>query len=251
MAGSAGSPYSEAREVSVKLMQGLIVELEASHDVRLGRPLGASQDKARPKLAEAWRSGLSKAILLESVKSIADIYRKGGFDQASREVGKTALADRIIAGFENVIAQTDALAQPLPEAFTTAQDREKLKAIRADLKVLTGLLSTIWLLPSASAGFQQQGWRLTAMITRRALIAGLAASGADAMISAPLTAGQADDRLLIFLRSETRRPLRAGRFRAEWRDSVRTPLPGRGHATSISPDGKTADSWPVGLAASC
>ena len=62
MAGSAGSPYSEAREVSVKLMQGLIVELEASHDVRLGRPLGASQDKARPKLAEAWRSGLSKAI---------------------------------------------------------------------------------------------------------------------------------------------------------------------------------------------
>ena len=79
--------------------------------------------------------------IAESVKSIADIYRKGGFDQASREVGKTALADRIIAGFENVIAQTDALAQPLPEAFTTAQDREKLKAIRADLKVLTGLLS--------------------------------------------------------------------------------------------------------------
>ena len=142
MAGSAGSPYSEAREVPVELMQGLIAELEASHDVRLGRPLGATQDKARPKLAEAWRSGLSKAILLESVKSIADIYRNGGLDQALREVGETALADRIITGFETIIAQTDALDQSLPEAFTTAQDRKKLKAIRADLKVLTGLLST-------------------------------------------------------------------------------------------------------------
>ena len=175
-------------------MQGLIVELEASHDVRLGRPLGASQDKARPKLAEAWRSGLSKAILLESVKSIADIYRKGGFDQASREVGKTALADRIIAGFENVIAQTDVLAQPLPEAFTTAQDR-KTEGYPGRLESADRF--THRSAARHSAGFQQQGRRLTAMITRRALIAGLAASGADAMISAPLNAGQADDRLEI------------------------------------------------------
>ena len=78
------------------------------------------------------------------------------------------------------------------------------------------------------------------MITRRALIAGLAASGADAVISAPLTAGQADDRLLI---SCARKP--DGRFvlvgfAQNGAIAFELPLPGRGHATSISPDGKTA-----------
>ena len=78
------------------------------------------------------------------------------------------------------------------------------------------------------------------MITRRALIAGLAASGADAVISAPLTAGQADDRLLISCARKPDSSFVLAGFAKNGAIAFELPLPGRGHATSISPDGKTA-----------
>ena len=52
MAGSQGSPYSEAREVPVELMQGLIAELKQA-TMCVSGDRWATQDKARPKLAEA------------------------------------------------------------------------------------------------------------------------------------------------------------------------------------------------------
>jgi len=139
-AGTANSHYSEAYEVPVELLQSLLGELEASHDVRLGRPLGSEVDKARPKLAEAWRSGMSKAILVESLKGTGDLYRSGGFDQALREFGEIALADQIAAGFQTVITQAVALDGSLYEAFIVPEQRDALQALRADLKTLTGLL---------------------------------------------------------------------------------------------------------------
>ncbi|WP_193173083.1 imelysin family protein [Nisaea nitritireducens] len=141
-AGVGESPYSEAYEVPVELLQSLLGELEASRDVRLGRPLGSQANKARPKLAEAWRSGLSKAILVESLKGTGDLYRSGGFEQALRNAGEVALADRISAGFQKAVTQADALEGSLYDAFTAPEGRKKLEAVRADLKVLTGLLGT-------------------------------------------------------------------------------------------------------------
>lgn len=142
MAGTGEGPYSEAYEAPVELLQSLLGELEASRDVRLGRPLGSELDKARPKLAEAWRSGLSKAILVESLNGTGDLYLNGGFDQALRDAGEIALADQITAGFKTVVTQADALDGSLYDAFTTPERRDELQALRADLKTLTGLLGT-------------------------------------------------------------------------------------------------------------
>jgi len=141
-AGTGDSPYAEAYEVPVELLQSLLGELEASHDVRLGRPLGSEADKARPKLAEAWRSGLSKAILVETLKGTGDLYFSGGFDQALRDAGEIVLADQIAAGFQTVITQADALDGSLYDAFTAPERRDELQALRANLKTLTGLLGT-------------------------------------------------------------------------------------------------------------
>jgi uncharacterized protein len=78
------------------------------------------------------------------------------------------------------------------------------------------------------------------MITRRTLIAGLIASGATALVSAPLTAGQADDRLLISCARKPDGSFVLVGFTEKGAVSFELPLPGRGHATTISPDGKTA-----------
>jgi len=78
------------------------------------------------------------------------------------------------------------------------------------------------------------------MISRRSFLAGLAASGTAALDSSPLTAGSGDDRLLI---SAARRS--DGSFvlvgcTESGAISFELPLPGRGHATTHSPDGRTA-----------
>ncbi|MEP3114196.1 imelysin family protein [Nisaea sp.] len=142
LAGSKGSPYSDASEVTVELLQSLLGELEASRDVRIGRPLGSTTDRAHPKQAEAWRSGLSRTLLLEALKGAEDLYLSGGFDHALRDVGKAALADKISGGFQKAIIDVSALDTSLYVAFKAPDGRIKLQAVRADLKSLTGLIAT-------------------------------------------------------------------------------------------------------------
>lgn len=78
------------------------------------------------------------------------------------------------------------------------------------------------------------------MITRRTLIAGLVGSGATALVSAPLTAGQADDRLLVSCARKADGSFVLVGVTDNGAVSFELPLPGRGHATTISPDGLTA-----------
>ncbi|MEO9904285.1 DUF1513 domain-containing protein [Nisaea sp.] len=78
------------------------------------------------------------------------------------------------------------------------------------------------------------------MITRRILLTGLIASGATALISSPLTAGQADDRLLISCARKSDGSFVLAGFTENGSVPFELPLPGRGHATSVSPNGRTA-----------
>ncbi|WP_420406329.1 DUF1513 domain-containing protein [Nisaea sp.] len=78
------------------------------------------------------------------------------------------------------------------------------------------------------------------MMTRRNFLAGITASGVTAPIASPLTAGSGSDGLLI---SAARR--KDGSFvlvgcTGSGEISFQLPLPGRGHATTLSPDAKTA-----------
>lgn len=141
-AGEIASPYAETSEVPIDLLQSLLAEIEASRDLRLGRPLGSSGDKARPKLAEAWRSGLSRDIMLRSLQGIGDLYRNGGFDAALRSTGDAALADRIEDAVQRITSQVSALGIPMYEAYSSTEGRERLEAIRAELRHLAALVGT-------------------------------------------------------------------------------------------------------------
>ncbi|UUX48598.1 DUF1513 domain-containing protein [Nisaea acidiphila] len=78
------------------------------------------------------------------------------------------------------------------------------------------------------------------MISRRNFLTGLTLSGAAALLPRPLTAGSGDDRLLISAaRKENGSFVLVGCTEAG-ATPFEIPLPGRGHATTISPDGNTA-----------
>ncbi|WP_420406328.1 imelysin family protein [Nisaea sp.] len=142
VAGTGTGPYNEVSEVPVDLLQSVLGELEASRDIRLGRPLGSAVDTARPKLAEAWRSGLSREILAESVDGLADLYLNGGFDAALRSGGQEPLADRIQVLFTRIAQDISTVGMPLYDAFGTTEGRQELQTIRAGLKELADLIGT-------------------------------------------------------------------------------------------------------------
>jgi predicted lipoprotein len=141
-AGTGTGPYSETYQVPVDLLQSLLGEIEANRDTRLGHPLGSTVETARPKLAEAWRSGLSREILAASVSGIEDLYLNGGFDAALRTGGEDALADRIKALFTRIAKDISTIGMPLYDAFGSTEGREKLQTIRAGLKELAALAGT-------------------------------------------------------------------------------------------------------------
>ncbi|WP_193187857.1 imelysin family protein [Nisaea sediminum] len=142
VAGTGDGPYNEAYEVPVDLLQSLLGEIEANRDTRLGHPLGSTSETARPKLAEAWRSGLSREILGRSVSGLEDLYLNGGFDAALRTSGEAALADRIKGLFTRIESDVTTIGMPLYDAFEKTEGREKLQAIRTELKELAGLIGT-------------------------------------------------------------------------------------------------------------
>jgi len=141
-AGTGTGPYSEAYEVPVDLLQSLLGEIEASRDIRLGHPLRSTAETARPKLAEAWRSGLSREILAESVSGLADLYLNGGFDAALRAGGENRLADRIKHLFSRISNDILTIGMPLYGAFESPEGRERLQTIRSELKELAALIGT-------------------------------------------------------------------------------------------------------------
>lgn len=142
VAGTGEGPYNEAYEVPVDLLQSLLGEIEASRDLRLGHPLGSSADTARPKLAEAWRSGLSREILAEVLNGLEDLYLNGGFDTALRNVGEDPLADRIGDLFSRIANDISTIGMPLYDAFGSDEGRKRLEALRAGLKELATLVGT-------------------------------------------------------------------------------------------------------------
>lgn len=78
------------------------------------------------------------------------------------------------------------------------------------------------------------------MITRRQLLSGLIASGSVAALSAPLTAGAGEDRLLISAARKTDGSYILVGCTERGTKPFEIPLPGRGHATAVSPDGTRA-----------
>ena len=72
--------YHAPKEVTLDLFKSFTAGIELVRDQKLGKPLGASAEEAKPKLAAFWRSGLASnaAGNLEGVRTL---FAKGGFAQ--------------------------------------------------------------------------------------------------------------------------------------------------------------------------
>ncbi|MEX0283178.1 MAG: imelysin family protein [Paracoccaceae bacterium] len=121
--------YRTEEEATRQLFTALLAGLEFTSDARLGRPLG-SFERPRPKRAEAWRSGRSLRHVVMSLHAT----RALAYDLSR---GDTALD----AAFTSVIADAEALEDPIFAGVSDPASRFRVEALKARIDDLRNALA--------------------------------------------------------------------------------------------------------------
>lgn len=142
------------------LANNIIFLTEIVKNDKLGVPLGKkSLGELLPKDAEAWRSQLSLAFILENLRTLKDIYtglNGAGFDDYldhvdAKDLQGEALSQIIEAQFDSSIEAAEAISMPLVDALTLEKDKVEqafdetqllVVLLKADMMSSLGLLVT-------------------------------------------------------------------------------------------------------------
>jgi uncharacterized protein len=131
--GPDATPYHAPKEVTLDLFKSFTAGIELVRDQKLGKPLGASPEEARPKLAAFWRSGQSLANAAGNLEGVRALFAKGGLAQVvaddSPGVEKSALFD-----LDHAIDVLNGIGKPMAEVAVDADLRGKIEALRVSLK---------------------------------------------------------------------------------------------------------------------
>src|SRR5262245_6259202 len=131
--GPDTTPYRAPKEVTLEVFKSFTAGIELVRDQKLGKPLGASIEEARPKLAAFWRSGLSIANAAGNLEGVRALFAKGGLAQVvaddSPGVEKSVLFD-----LGHAIEVLNGIGKPMAEVAVDADLRGKIEALRVSLK---------------------------------------------------------------------------------------------------------------------
>lgn len=141
--GATTAVYSSHAESLTALMTGAVSSLEGIVRLRLARPLGDSLAVARPKRAEAWRSGLSMDLIRADIAAVAASYGGDGssVDHALRHRGEVELADLMARAFRLTGQTARAVTLPLAEAVSDPEQRAHLEELAIQVSALKALLT--------------------------------------------------------------------------------------------------------------
>jgi predicted lipoprotein len=125
---SAGNPdnpiYFTPEESTRALYSSLATGLQATVDLRLGRPLGTFE-RPQPRRAEAWRSGRSLrdvVVSLEATREFAEVAFLPEVDPGA--------AAGVRASFDAALAAGNQVGEPIPEAVVKPQGRVRVEALQ-------------------------------------------------------------------------------------------------------------------------
>jgi hypothetical protein len=137
--GAPGGIYRDAGEGLLVLFKSLHGGLEFLGDRQLARTLGASVQAARPRSAEAWRSGRSLALAQASLAALAELQATAV--EPLLRAADPALAHEARDGMAEALRRAGAVTPSLEAAVTTPQGRaaveELLRAIGTQRRRLT------------------------------------------------------------------------------------------------------------------
>jgi uncharacterized protein len=125
--------YRAPKDVTLELFKAFTSGIELVRDQKLGKPLGVSSKRARPRLAAFWRSGLTFPNMAGNLEGVRALFATGGFAGVvaaeSPGVEKSVLFD-----LDRVISILAAVDQPIAEMVRDQAQRNKLEALRVALR---------------------------------------------------------------------------------------------------------------------
>jgi hypothetical protein len=125
--------YRAPKDVTLELFKAFSGGIELMRDQKLGKPLGESPERARPRLAAFWRSGLSFPNMAGNLKGVRELFVGSGF--AAIVAGESpGVEDSILFDLDRVIRILEAENTPIAEAVQEPAQRNKLEALRVALK---------------------------------------------------------------------------------------------------------------------
>ena len=122
--------FADTPEAASLLLTDLVSAFRLIHDVKILPVMGASVDVARPRVAEAWRSGRSQRNLklnLESAQALTAIWDE------SIPAARRAKIEQLYAA---AIKATDAVPADLGDAAADPMRRPSVEAARAAIKAV-------------------------------------------------------------------------------------------------------------------
>ncbi|MGE0724975.1 MAG: imelysin family protein, partial [Alphaproteobacteria bacterium] len=141
-AGPDGAIYRHPKEATLDLIKSLHLSVEIVADHKLARPLGASLQAARPRLAESWRSERSLAnVRIDLQAGAAMIDTAGGFADATVAAGDAPLADLLRRAFAQTLSTARGIAGTLEAAVADKRRRPAVERLRTETAALKALIA--------------------------------------------------------------------------------------------------------------
>lgn len=134
--GKPDAPYRDEQEAALELFKSLYTAVELAADHKLARPLGASVNEARPRLAESWRSERSLRNIQRNIASAQQLYESSFAPALPDKALDTAIRD----GFAKALAAAAALKVPLEIAVQDRASRPQAEKLAAETLALKKLL---------------------------------------------------------------------------------------------------------------
>jgi predicted lipoprotein len=131
--GPDASVYRAPKEVTLDLFKSFVAGIELVRDQKLGKPLGATPEEARPRLAAFWRSGLSLANAAGNLDGVRALFAKGGFAQVVAD-DSAGVEKSVEFDLDHAIEVLSGIAKPMAEVVKDTASRDKIGALRVSLK---------------------------------------------------------------------------------------------------------------------
>ena len=131
--GPDGSLYRQPKDVTLELYKAFDGGIERVGDQKLGRALGKSAERARPRLAPFWRSGLTFPNMAGNLTVVQALFVEGGFAEIVA-VQSPGVEKSILFDLERATGVLQDEREPIAEAVKDPEQRAKLEALRVALK---------------------------------------------------------------------------------------------------------------------
>jgi len=125
--------YHAPKEVTLDLFKSFTTGIELVRDQKLGKPLGAAPDQAKPKLAAFWRSGLTFKNAAGNLEGVRTLFAQGGFAQVVAKESP-GVENSILFDLGHAIEVLNGIDQPIAEIAEDEGSRAKTEALRVALK---------------------------------------------------------------------------------------------------------------------